>query len=446
MVATTLEPKVSSLDLFLKKAWEHIPESDPLYLPRQKAWKHFLSLSSFFPHEGSVTGGSAKSSKWRSFMETPFSFSPPPALNFDILPWVYPECQESVIVFVNGCFSPALSRLSALPEKVSLLPLSAALTSYSAFLHNHWNKSLKEEKDPFVLLNQALHQAGAFLLIPSKMVVNQPIQLLHLITKEAAGCALMPRLQIFLGSHARVELLHTQKEVGASGSFVNGLVDAVLEEGSHFEYAQSLLGPSSAFLFEGFRAFLKTASRLTTAAATEGGAIQKTNYRIVLGGERAEALLSGVSFLSEKRESHQQVEMRHESPHCRSFQLFKSVLKERSRSSFTGKILVTQAAQKTEAFQLSNHLILSDHAIAYSDPNLEIFADDVKASHGSTTGQLREEELFYMRTRGLSAHLASELLISGFCEQVVEKFSLPSMRREVASTFSPSLHPAASLR
>lgn len=138
-------------------------------------------------------------------------------------------------------------------------------------------------------------------------------------------------------------------------------------------------------------------------------------------------------MLADKREAHTHIFMEHQAPHCRSFQLFKSVLNDFSRSSFEGKIMVRQAAQKTEAFQLNNNLLLSDHAHADSKPNLEIFADDVKASHGATVGQLDIDQLFYMKTRGFSDQAAKNLLIFGFCEQVVEMITLPSLREEISA-------------
>ena len=138
-------------------------------------------------------------------------------------------------------------------------------------------------------------------------------------------------------------------------------------------------------------------------------------------------------MLSDKREAHTHIFMEHQAPFCRSYQLFKSVLNDFSRSSFEGKIMVSQAAQKTEAFQLNHNLFLNDHAHADSKPNLEIFADDVKASHGATVGQLDADQLFYMKTRGFSDEEAKNLLVYGFCEQVIEMIPLPSLREEISA-------------
>ena len=197
------------------------------------------------------------------------------------------------------------------------------------------------------------------------------------------------------------------------------------------DYTQALCGEHRlAWHLDAFRATLKRDSYLKTVSVTEGGMTVRNDYRITLAGENAEALLNGIWMLSDKREAHANIFIDHQAPICRSFQLFKDVLTDFSRSSFEGKIMVRQAAQKTEAFQLNNNLLLNDHAHADSKPNLEIFADDVKASHGATFGQLDPDQLFYLKTRGFSDETAKNLLIYGFCEQVIELIPILSLRQE----------------
>ena len=155
---------------------------------------------------------------------------------------------------------------------------------------------------------------------------------------------------------------------------------------------------------------------------TEGAKTVREDYKIALNGENGEADLNGLWVLKEKNECHVNVMIEHVAPHCRSNQLFKGVLDDFARSSFEGKIWVRKEAQKTDAFQLNNNLLLSDHANADSKPNLEIFADDVKASHGSTMGQVDEEQLFYLKTRGFSKEVAEKFLVRAFCQEVLQKY------------------------
>lgn len=403
---------------------------DPLERIRQKAWQHFLSLGLPSRHNEAY-----RYIKLRQLFSQSYCLAREKDLMANqIQTWIYPECRHSVLVFVNGYYVPQLSNLHALPAKMVILSLQEAMQTYGALLNNYWTKSLKEENDSFATLNGALQCKGAFLYLPPKCVVEVPIQILHVIDQDDQLPMLMPRLQIFAGPHSDVRLISTQKNLTESSYFVNQVSEFVIDEGAHVQYTQVLCDEHpQAWHLDALRATLKRNSKLKTICVTEGSATVRTDYRISLAGENAEALLNGVCMLSDKREAHAHIFMDHQAPCCRSYQLFKTVLNDFSRSSFEGKIMVRQPAQKTEAFQLNNNLLLSDHAHADSKPNLEIFADDVKASHGATVGQLDADQLFYMKTRGFSNEAAKNLLIYGFCEQVIEMIPLLSLRKEISN-------------
>lgn len=404
--------------------------NDPLERVRQKAWQHFLSLG--LPTRQNEV---YRYIKLRHLFSQSFGLAIEKKLTTpQIDSWIYPECRQSVVVFVNGHFSSELSNLQALPPKVVVSSLQDAAQPYGTFLNNYWAKSFKEETDAFAALNAALHRKGAFIYLPPKSMVEAPIQILHLIDPDHSLQMLMPRLQIFVGAHSNVSFITTQKNLALKGYFVNQVAEFVVDEGAHVHYTQALCDEDSqSWHFDAVRATLKRDSTFKTVCATEGSTTVRTDYRISLMGENAEALLNGVYMLKEKREAHAHVFMDHQAPNCRSYQLFKSVLNHFSRSSFEGKIMVRRPAQKTEAFQLNKNLLLDDHAHADSKPNLEIFADDVKASHGSTVGQLDAEQLFYMKTRGFSDAAAKNLLIYGFCEQVIEMIPVASLREEISN-------------
>lgn len=403
---------------------------DSLEKVRQKAWQHFLTLG--LPSRKNEV---YRYIKLRQLFAQPFCLPDEKmVLSEDIQSWIYPECRNSILVFVNGRFAPQLSNLSALPPKVVVSSLQEAMQTYGSFLNNYWTKSLKEEQDPFAALNGALHGEGVFLFLPPKSVIEAPIQILHVIDQDDQIQMLTPRLQMFVGPHSELRLIGTQKNLGSSAYFVNQVSEFVIDEGAHVHYTQVLCDEQPlSWHLDAVRATLKRDSTFKTVCVTAGSATVRTDYRIALTGENCEALLNGVCMLSDKRESHTHIFMEHQAPNCRSYQLFKSVLNDFSRSSFEGKIMVRQAAQKTEAFQLNNNLILNDHAHADSKPNLEIFADDVKASHGATIGQLDVDQLFYMKTRGFCDATAKNLLIYGFCEQVIEMIPVASLQEEISA-------------
>jgi Fe-S cluster assembly protein SufD len=166
-------------------------------------------------------------------------------------------------------------------------------------------------------------------------------------------------------------------------------------------------------------------------SVTQGPRLTRHSLRAVLNGENSDALLQGLWHLKGLSQAHTHVEVEHAAPSARSLQKFKGILNDHSQSSFEGKIFVRPIAQKTEAYQLNNNLLLGDHSIAYAKPNLEIFADDVKASHGATMAQLDEEQLFYLKSRGITETDAKALLIDGFRHEMIDQITIPSVRESL---------------
>lgn len=430
MAQIQLEVEQETFKTLLEKLRNQTQVSDSLDKYRQKAWQHFLSLG--LPTKQKEV---YRYIKLRNLFSQPFQLGIEKTVKHeDLASWIYPECARSFLVFVNGHYSPLLSNCNVLPNKVVVSSLQEANLTYGAFLNNYWTKSFKEETDPFAALNAAMHRNGAFIFLPPNSVVETPIQILHVVDTGNELQMVMPRLQVFVGTNSDVKIISTQINLAQEGYFVNQASEFVLDEGARAHYTQVLCDEHpQGWHFDAVRATLKRDSVFKSVCATQGSATVRNDYRISLMGENAEALLNGISMLKDKREAHTHIFMDHQAPHCRSYQLFKSVLNDFSHASFEGKIMVRQPAQKTEAFQLNNNLILNDYARADSKPNLEIFADDVKASHGATVGQLDQDQLFYMKTRGFSDAEAKNLLIYGFCEQVIEMIPVASLKEELSN-------------
>lgn len=418
-----------SFRALLEKYALHIPFHDVSQKARKKAWEQFVDLGLPSRHTEVY-----RSIKLRQLFSQNYQLAESLSIQPEqIADAIYPECRHSVLVFVNGHYQPNLSNTTAIPDKVVISTLQEAMRTYGTFLNNQWNKSIKEEKDPFAVLNGALYPNGAFIYIPPKTIIEAPVQVLQVVNASHL-LMLMPRLTIFVGAQSQLNLIQSQTLTAPAGYFINQVSELALEENAHVHYTQVLCEEHpAAWHLDAMRAHLKRNAILKSILVTQGGMTVRNDYRITLAGENAEALLNGVWMLADKREAHVNLLVDHQAPHCRSYQLFKGVLNDFSRSSFEGKILVRQAAQKTEAFQLNNNLLLHEHTHASSKPNLEIFADDVKASHGSTVGQLDPDQLFYLKTRGIPESEAKNLLVYGFCEQIVDLISLPSLREEISS-------------
>lgn len=371
----------------------------------------------------------------RSFNQKKLTAAPPSKVDQELLlSHTPPRYKGSTLVFVNGCFDESLSDLTALPSSLIAKSLDEAFQNYGTFLHNQWQRSLKDEKDPFALMNGAFHSKGLFIYVPPKCQLSQPLFVLSLIDTDDANTLILPRLHLFCGKESSTQLLFKQLPIKGEGSVSIASIEASLEDHSTLDIIQWRSNElNDAWSFDQLNATVKKGGKLSAVDISCGSRCQRWSAKVSLQGEEAEADLAGLGLLKGKRESHYNIHIEHAAPYCPSRQLFKNILLDTSRSSFEGKIYVQPSAQKTDAFQLNNNLLLSDNAIAYSMPNLEIFADDVKASHGSTAGYFDEEMLFYLQARGLSAATAQKVLASAFCRELLHKIKLPSVAEELAA-------------
>jgi Fe-S cluster assembly protein SufD len=339
-----------------------------------------------------------------------------------------PECRNACLVFVDGQFRPELCVTDALDSKIAVLTLEEAMKTYSHFLQGRILKQIKEEIDPFALLNLSLHRQGGLLYIPPKLILESPIQVLQVITQESTLTA--PRLHIFVGAQAEAKIHMTCACLQKKGLTL-GMTDIAIEEGATLQMGASACGCFGGWQMEYVRVGVKRDGRYQAVQIAKGCSGFRKEIKVDLIGENASAEISALALLQNQDLSHLRVLVNHEAPNTTSQQHFKGVLKGKSRSNFEGKILVQKLAQQTQAYQLCNHLILDEQSLANVKPNLEIFADDVKASHGATISQVKEDELFYLLTRGIDPKLAKNLLVEGFCEEIRGKAFLESVQDEI---------------
>ncbi len=387
--------------------------SDVLKGVREKAWDHFLELG--LPDK-----------KAESFRYVPLArlyetyLKLPSTQQFSFKEHIFPECQESYLVFVNGSF---VKELSKIPPKLVVLPIVEAMRSYGTLLQNRWKKTLKEETDPFAILNLATHPIGLFVYAPPKLKLEAPIQTVFIGGKDFLDTA---RLQIFLAPEAELQWISTVVGDGVHHT----LLDVSLDDASSFHQYEV---PSSG---EGWhlnylRSTLKRNSELKHLNLSHGNRFTRHSLQAYLGGENGNALLQGLWYLKGNTQAHTHVKVEHAAPNAKSLQKFKGILDNTAQSSFEGKIYVHPQAQKTEAYQLNHNLLLSEGTIAQAKPNLEIFADDVKASHGATFAPVDEEQIFYLKSRGLSSKQATDLLVTGFVREIVDQIPIASVRKDV---------------
>lgn len=332
-----------------------------------------------------------------------------------------PESRGTRLVFVNGRFSAHLSNTSALPPGVRLLRLASA--SEAAKLGS---LARVEDNDPFANLNSARFEDGAYLFVPQGLAVEPVLQVLSI--SEAGACA-FPRLFVHLERGARATLV--EEHTGTGRSLSCPVVEVELEAGAEFTHERVQQEAPEAFHLGTLAARLHRDSVYRVRTASFGARLSRQSPRVILAEEGAHLELDGLALLGGEQLADTHSRIDHAVPHGQSRQLHKSIVDGSSRSVFNGKILVHPGAQQTDARQQARSLLLSEQGRVDAKPELEIYADDVKCAHGAAIGQLDPEELFYLRSRGMSPQLARNLLTYAFAADVLSTIPVASLRRRL---------------
>jgi len=348
-----------------------------------------------------------------------------------IRPFVYDGCHH--LVFVDGFFAPALSSAAALPPGVVAGSLAEALRRAPGQVLPHLGKYAGVGDHPFVTLNTAFMRDGALLHIPRGVVVETPILLLFVATTDGRPAVNYPRNLIVAGEHSQATVIESYVGLAEDVYFTCPVTEVVLGEGAVVDHYKVQKESTAAYHVSTLRVQQGPASTFDSHAALTGGALVRSDVHAVLGGQGAHCTLNGLYVVTGEQHVDNQMLVEHAEPHCTSFELYKGILDGRSRSVFNGRIYVHPGAQKTDAVQSNRNLILSREAIAHSNPQLEIFADDVRCTHGSTVGQLDADAVFYLRSRGIGAEAAKSLLTYAFASDIVNRIKVDSVRTDLAA-------------
>ena len=267
--------------------------------------------------------------------------------------------------------------------------------------------------------------------VAAESQVESPLQIIYLSNGSTSGpVTSYPRLLVRLGALAEMKVI--VNFIGAGDNyFVNAVQDFIVGEGAGLTFSQFQCDTPSAWHCSKTRVQLHRNSRFISTNACSGSRLARLHYEIHLKEEGAELELNNASVLVDDDQAHNFVRIHHEAPHCTSRQHFKNVINDRGRSSVDGTVIVNQGAQLTNADQLLNNLMLSDNGRADSKPNLMIYADDVKCTHGATVGQINEDQLFYLNTRGLSMEIAKTLLTTSFVESIIQSIPFPDLMEDI---------------
>ncbi|MGD9928660.1 MAG: Fe-S cluster assembly protein SufD [Mangrovibacterium sp.] len=341
-----------------------------------------------------------------------------------------PQLNTFTVLLINGWYYARNQQLSGLPDGVVVGSLEQLANERPELVQDYLNRQAALSDDPLVALNTAFAKDGFFLFVPDHVVIEKPIQVINLMRSEDAVFATQRNL-IIIGKNSQAKVIFCDHTLSACDFLVNNVTevfvgrDAVVDVYTIQSQSNNANTVNSSFFKQ------EENSNLLTGTATLHGGLIRNNLKVSLDGEHAEAKVLGMSFTDKRQHVDNFTNIEHNKAHCLSNQLYKNVLDEDSVGAFTGRIHVARDAQKTNAFQRNNNVLLTDSAKMNTKPQLIIDADDVKCSHGATVGQIDEEALFYLRARGINEPDARLMLMNAFAHEVIQEIRVEPLRDRI---------------
>ncbi len=335
------------------------------------------------------------------------------------------------LVFVNGRYNSPLSDVGTLPRGVTVGHLANAIASDQETVKKHLARHAAYNAHPFTALNTALFEDGALIALPRGVLVDQPIHVVFLSTPGAEPTVTHPRLLLVAGANSQATIVETHAGLGSGVYFANAVTEIVAGEGAVLDHYKIGREDETAYHVGDLHVNQRRSSHVTSHVVTLGGALVRNNMHAFMDDEGCECTLNGLSVLGGTQHVDNHLRVEHTKPHCNSREYFKNVLDDHSRGVFRGRIVVHEGAQKTDAKQTSMTLLLSENAQAESRPQLEIFADDVRCTHGATIGQVDDEAIFYLRSRGIEPEAARSLLVYAFASESLGQIRVAPLRNQL---------------
>ena len=359
------------------------------------------------------------------------SFGSARSMNGELGKFTFEEARDSRLVFVNGIFQHEASSVSSLPAGVVVVNLSEAVAQpeYESLLIRHFDRG---HDHGFTALNTALFVSGAFVLIPRGVEVTVPIHLLFISDATNGDVpASFPRVQVLAEENSSATIIESYAGLTEGRYLTDAVVDVTVKPGARINHNRIQRESGDAFHVATTKARTGRDSAFETTSINLGGLLARHDIEVKLDDEGSHCAVDGLYLIGAEQHSDTHSLIDHRHPHGTSRQLYKGVLDGKSRAVFNGKVFVRHGAQQTDAQQTNKNLLLSEEAHVDTKPQLEIFADDVKCAHGAAVGQLSEDELFYLESRGINPALARNMLTYGFAEEVIERIKIDSVRADL---------------
>lgn len=397
---------------------------------RTNAIKQFEKLG--FPHK--------KAEDWKYTNLRPilkhdfqpvFESGTPVLQSQDLEKYSLPGMKVNQVVLYNGCFAPSLSRITEEDRGVTIKGLKEAERAYPELVGKHLGRYADYKQDGMIALSTAFTNDGLFVHVPRGTKVKHPVHVVYLNDGNRANVLLQPRTLFVVEESGELDIVETYHTLGSHYTFLNHIIEIDAGPNAAVQHYRLQNDRENAFQVASVQARQQRDSRFTNSTITFGGSFTRNTTNVNVEGVNCQTNLYGLYQVAGDQFADNHTAVDHKERECESNELYKGIMDDRSTGVFNGKVFVRQDAQKINAFQSNRNILLSDLATVNAKPQLEIWADDVKCSHGATSGQLSEEELFYLRSRGIGKEKAKAILVYAFASEVISHLDSEPLREHI---------------
>ena len=356
----------------------------------------------------------------------------------DVKKFFLHEIDTYKVIFVDGIFTSFLSLTTHEGLDVCLMSSALNMPKYKIYIDEYFNKVASQDES-LTTLNTAFAREGAYINIPRGKVVEKPIEIIYFSTGSEAAILLQPRNLIIVGENAHVQIIERHQSLNENAVLTNSVTEIFANKRSIVDYSKIQNDIQTANLIDNTFVSQQEQSIVSINTFSFGGNLTRNNLNFYHHGEHIVSNLNGITIIGDSQHVDHYTLVNHATPNCESHQDYKGIYTDKATGVFNGKIFVEREAQKTNAFQKSNNILLSNKATINAKPQLEIFADDVKCSHGCTIGQLDENAMFYMQQRGIPKKEAKALLLYAFSNAVIESIKIPELKQRITKIIATKL-------
>ena len=407
--------------------------TEPIHQLRKEAISNFSGLN--FPN--------TKDEEWKYTNIAPllkYNFRPSPTkekiTDKQIIKFLFNQFEYNLLVFLNGHFDEKLSKIKDLPQGVVAGSIAEAINKKSPVIEKHFGKYADFKSQIFTALSTAYIEDGAFIFVPDGKVIKDAFHILYLTTSGDNKILAQPRNLFVIGKNSQVTIIEHYSSLNDDVYFTNAITEIFADESAVVDHIKLQEESKKAFHIGRMEVYQERNSNFSSHTLSFGAELSRNDFNTKFNAEGGESMLNGLFLIdgSQLFDVHTMID--HAKPRCNSHEHYKGILDDKARGVFNGKVMVRKDAQKTNAFQENNNILLSDGALVNTKPQLEIFADDVKCSHGATIGQLDKDSMFYLKSRGISEDTAKIILLHAFASDVVQSIKVQPVKNYIEEILS----------